>query len=142
MKQMKQMKKPRAAKSGSERSAAGRASGKFVRALLRDRKGAAGVILLLLFIVLAIFPGEIAPYNPAYIGFPRALPPSAVHWLGTTSQGQDIFSQLIWGARQSVIIAVAAGGLATLISVLVGVTAAYRGGSRTASSRSSPTCCW
>jgi peptide/nickel transport system ATP-binding protein/peptide/nickel transport system permease protein len=107
-----------------------RKRGKFVRALLRDRKGTAGVILLLLFVVLAIFPGQIAPYNPAYIGFTRALPPSALHWLGTTSQGQDIFSQLIWGARQSLIIAVAAGGLATLISVLVGVSAAYLGGIR------------
>jgi peptide/nickel transport system ATP-binding protein/peptide/nickel transport system permease protein len=86
------------------------------------------VVLLLLFVVLAIFPGQIAPYNPAFIGFPRALPPSALHWLGTTSQGQDIFSQLIWGTRQSLIIAVAAGGLATVISVLVGVSAAYLGG--------------
>ena len=103
-------------------SAAGRPGSKFVRALLRDRKGTAGAILLLLFVVLAVFPGQIAPYNPAYIGFPRALPPSAVHWLGTTSQGQDIYSQLIWGTRQSLLIAVAAGGLATLIAVLVGAT--------------------
>jgi peptide/nickel transport system ATP-binding protein/peptide/nickel transport system permease protein len=103
-------------------------SGKFARALLRDRKGTAGAILLLFFVVLAVFPGQIAPYNPAFIGFTRSLGPSAVHWLGTTSQGQDIYSQLIWGARQTLIIAVAAGGLATLISVLVGVTAAYRGG--------------
>ena len=99
-----------------------------MRALLRDRKGTAGAILLLFFVVLAVFPGQIAPYNPAYIGFPRALGPSAAHWLGTTSQGQDIYSQLIWGARQSLIIAVAAGGLATLIAVLVGVSAAYLGG--------------
>jgi peptide/nickel transport system permease protein len=101
---------------------------RFARALLRDRKGTAGAVLLLFFVVLAVFPGQIAPYNPAYIGFPRSLGPSAAHWLGTTSQGQDIFSQLIWGARYSLIIAVAAGGLATLIAVLVGVTAAYRGG--------------
>jgi peptide/nickel transport system permease protein len=101
---------------------------RFVRALFRDRKGTAGAILLLFFVVLAVFPGQIAPYNPAYIGFPRGLGPSAAHWLGTTSQGQDIYSQLIWGARYSLILAVAAGGLATLIAVLVGVTAAYRGG--------------
>ncbi len=104
------------------------ASGRFVRALLRDRKGTAGAILLLFFVVLAVFPGQIAPYSPTYIGFPRALGPSGAHWLGTTSQGQDIFSQLIWGTRQSLIIAVAAGGLATLIAVLVGVSAAYLGG--------------
>jgi oligopeptide/dipeptide ABC transporter ATP-binding protein len=116
------------------RTGAGRMPGtqrpgaKFVRALLRDRKGTAGAIMLLFFVVLAIFPGQIAPYSPTYIGFPRALPPSGAHWLGTTSQGQDIFSQLIWGTRQSLIIALAAGGLATLISVIVGVSAAYLGG--------------
>jgi peptide/nickel transport system permease protein len=114
----------------ARRSVPDSAAGRFVRALLRDRKGTAGVILLLFFVVLAIFPGQIAPYNPAFIGFPRALGPSGAHWLGTTSQGQDIYSQLIWGARQSLIIAVAAGGLATLISVLVGVSAAYLGGIR------------
>ena len=104
------------------------ASSRFVRALLRDRKGTAGAILLLFFVVLAVFPGQIAPYSPTYIGFPRALGPSGAHWLGTTSQGQDIFSQLIWGTRETLIIAVAAGGLATLIAVLVGVSAAYLGG--------------
>ena len=110
------------------RKDSGNASSRFVRALLRDRKGTAGAVLLLFFVVLACFPGPIAPYSPTYIGFPRALGPSGAHWLGTTSQGQDIFSQLIWGTRETLIIAVAAGGLATLIAVLVGVSAAYLGG--------------
>jgi oligopeptide/dipeptide ABC transporter ATP-binding protein len=110
-------------------SVAGRAA-QFLRAVRRSRKGMIGAIMLLFFLVLAIFPGQIAPYSPSYIGFGQSLPPSAAHWLGTTSQGQDIFSQLIWGTRQSLIIAVAAGGLATLISVLVGVSAAYLGGIR------------
>jgi oligopeptide/dipeptide ABC transporter ATP-binding protein len=107
-----------------------RPGAQLARALRRDRKGLAGAIMLLFFVVLAVFPGEIAPYSPSYIGFPRGVPPSAAHWLGTTSQGQDIYSQLIWGTRQSLIIALAAGGLATIISVLVGVSAAYLGGIR------------
>ena len=107
----------------------GRAA-QFWRALRRSRKGTLGAVMLLFFVVLAIFPGQIAPYSPTSMSFGQSLPPSAAHWLGTTAQGQDIFSQLIWGARQSVIIAVAAGGLATLISVLVGVSAAYLGGIR------------
>jgi peptide/nickel transport system permease protein len=114
----------------SARSTTGQPGRTFARALFRSRKGTAGAILLLLFVVLAIFPGEIAPYSPTYLGFARALGPSGAHWLGTTSEGQDIFSQLIWGTRQSLIIAVAAGGLATAISVLVGVSAAYLGGIR------------
>ena len=60
------------------------------------------------------FPGLIAPYSPSAENFSPNLAPSAAHWLGTTSFGQDIFSQLIWGARQSLIIAFAAGAIATL----------------------------
>jgi len=101
---------------------------KWWRALRRNRKATVGALLLLLFTVLAIFPGQIAPYNPTAINFPPGLGPSAAHWLGTTSQGQDVYSQLVWGTRQSLIIAVAAGGLATVIAVVVGISAAYLGG--------------
>ncbi len=78
--------------------------------------------------MLAVFPGEIAPYSPTAMSFSPGLGLSAAHWLGTTSQGQDVYSQLIWGTRQSLIIAFAAGGLATAIAVIVGVSAAYLGG--------------
>ncbi len=105
-----------------------RRGGKLWRALRRNPKASIGALLLLFFIVLAIFPGQIAPYNPTAIDFPPGLGPSAAHWLGTTSQGQDIYSQLIWGTRQSLVIALAAGGLATIIAVIVGVSAAYLGG--------------
>ncbi len=88
----------------------------------------AGAALLLIFLVLAIIPGELSPYSPTAITFQPGLGPSAAHWLGTTSQGQDILSQLIWGTRQTLIIAFAAGGLATVIAVIVGVSAAYLGG--------------
>src|SRR5579864_4139020 len=98
------------------------------RAVRHNRKAAAGALLLLFFFVLAAFPGQIAPDNPTAMTFSPGLGPSAAHWLGTTSQGQDVYSQLIWGTRQSLLIAFAAGGLATVISVVVGVSAAYLGG--------------
>jgi peptide/nickel transport system permease protein len=101
---------------------------KLWRALRHNRKATVGALLLLFFIVLAVFPGQIAPYDPAANGFTPGLAASGAHWLGTTSEGQDVYSQLIWGTRQSLIIAFAAGGLATLISVIVGVSAAYLGG--------------
>jgi oligopeptide/dipeptide ABC transporter ATP-binding protein len=96
--------------------------------LLRNRKAQIGLFFLLFFLVLAVFPGLIAPYSPSSEGFLPNLSPSAAHWLGTTSFGQDIFSQLIWGARQSLIIAFAAGLIATLVAVIVGVASAYLGG--------------
>jgi oligopeptide/dipeptide ABC transporter ATP-binding protein len=105
-----------------------RRRGNLWRGLLHNRKARVGAVVVLFFLVLAIFPGQIAPYSPSAETFAPNLSPSAAHWLGTTSFGQDIFSQLIWGARQSLIIAFAAGGIATLVAVLVGVAAAYIGG--------------
>ena len=98
------------------------------RAVAGNRKAVAGVLLLAFFLVLAIFPGQIAPYSGTAEDFGRGLGPSSAHWFGTTAYGQDVLSQLIWGTRQSIIIAVAVGGLATAIAVLVGVSAAYLGG--------------
>ena len=60
--------------------------------------------------MLAIFPGQIAPDDPTAEIFRPALGPSRHHWFGTTAYGQDIFSQLIWGTRQSLVIALAVGG--------------------------------
>ena len=98
------------------------------RAISRNRKAVAGALLLLVFIVLAIFPGQIAPYDGQAEIFTPALGPSRQHLLGTTAYGQDIFSQVIWGTRLSLVIALAVGGLATVLAVLVGVSAGYIGG--------------
>ena len=98
------------------------------RAISRNRKALVGVLLMLVFVVLAIFPGQIAPYNPSAEIFPPALGVSRQHLLGTTAYGQDIFSQVVWGTRLSLVIALAAGALATVLAVLVGVSAAYLGG--------------
>ena len=98
------------------------------RAISRNRKALVGVLLMLVFVVLSIFPGQIAPYDPRAEIFMPALGPSRHHLLGTTAYGQDIFSQLVWGTRLSLVIALAVGGLATVLAVLVGVSAAYLGG--------------
>lgn len=101
---------------------------RFWYAIRHNRKATAGALILLFFLVLAIFPAEIAPYSPTATSFKPALGISAAHWLGTTAYGQDVWSQLIWGTRQSLIIAFAVGALSTAVSVIVGVSAAYLGG--------------
>jgi peptide/nickel transport system permease protein len=98
------------------------------RAVVRNRKALVGLGLLLFFLVLTVFPGEIAPDDPRAKVYPPGLGPSSQHWFGTTAYGEDVLSQLIWGTRQSVIIAFAVGGLATALAVIVGVSAAYLGG--------------
>ncbi|GAB0114503.1 ABC transporter permease [Acidisoma sp. C75] len=97
-------------------------------AILGNRKALAGAILLLLCLVMALIPGIIAPGDPNAEVFMPGQGPSAQNWLGTTSYGQDIFAQFVWGARNSLLIAVVAGFLSTILSAILGVTAGYLGG--------------
>jgi peptide/nickel transport system permease protein len=99
-----------------------------VPSLLHNRKALIGATLFAIFTVMAAIPGVIAPYNPSAEIFDPQLPPSWAHLLGTTAYGQDVFSQLIWGARASLIVALAVGALSTVLAVMVGVSAAYLGG--------------
>jgi peptide/nickel transport system permease protein len=105
-----------------------RAGADLWRAVARNKKALAGAVLLVFFLVLSVFPGQIAPYRGTAEIFQPGLGPSWHHWFGTTAYGQDVLSQLIWSTRQSVVIALAVGGLATALSVIVGVSAAYLGG--------------
>jgi len=98
------------------------------QAVLGNRKAAAGACLLAVCLVMAAVPQWIAPGDPNAEMFAPGQGPSAANWLGTTSYGQDIFAQFIWGARVSMLIAVVAGMLSTVLSALVGVTAGYLGG--------------
>lgn len=90
-----------------------------------NRKARAGVIILALFVVMAIAAPLLAPYSPTDNSFARNLDASWEHWLGTTAAGEDVLSQLIYGARISVLVGFGAGGLATLIGVLVGLSWGY-----------------
>jgi peptide/nickel transport system permease protein len=94
-----------------------------------NRKASVGAVLLLVFLVFAAVPQLFTSvHDPNAHQFELGLPPSSEHLLGTTAFGQDIWAQLVYGTRESLIIALVVGGLATLLSVLVGVSAAYLGG--------------
>jgi peptide/nickel transport system permease protein len=97
-------------------------------ALPRSGKVIAGLVILLIFIVLAIVGPMVAPYNPSSSNFALSQAPSAHHLLGTTSLGQDVLSQLLVGARPTLIVGFVAGAIATLLSTVIGVTAGYLGG--------------
>jgi peptide/nickel transport system permease protein len=62
-----------------------------------------------------------------YIG-PAAVPPSSEFWFGTTTFGQDVFTQFVHGLKASFLVGVVGGGLGTLLGILVGFIAGYRGG--------------
>ena len=119
--------------------------------LPRSPKVIAGLVILVLFGLLAIIGRWIAPYSPnatdqqhwvqhvlvpgtgAATGFPASyyplpLPPSAAHWLGTTVFAQDVWSQLLAATQATVVVGLLAAAIATVLSVLFGVTAGYLGG--------------
>jgi len=106
-----------------------RRGGGVVRAALRSRKAMVGLVLFAIFSVMAIAPELFTSVRqPNRLAFDPSLHPSGDHWLGTTSLGQDIWAQLVYGTRESLVIALVAGFFATVLSVLVGVSAAYLGG--------------
>ncbi|HEY3953409.1 MAG TPA: ABC transporter permease [Streptosporangiaceae bacterium] len=94
-------------------------------------KAKAGAILLGLFVLAAIIGPMVTPYDPGFQNTAPALsmhPPDAAHLLGTTQSGQDVLSQLLVGIRLTLELAVIVGVVATALSVIVGVTAAFLGG--------------
>src|SRR5690349_21031556 len=93
------------------------AGSRLLTSIVRNRKATAGLILLGLITFVAIFPGLIAPGDPHAAIFEQQQPPSAAHLLGTTQVGEDVFTQLIWGTRITLIITVVVGLLATVIAV-------------------------
>jgi peptide/nickel transport system permease protein len=95
---------------------------------LRNRKLVIGLTVVGLFLVLAIVGPWLTDADPFEFGFPTGEAPSREHWLGTTSSGQDVFSQFVYGLRSSFIVGALAGCIAALIGMIVGFTAGYRGG--------------
>lgn len=106
----------------------GRAARGSLTFLRRDKKAAAGSIILFVLLVITAFPNWFAPDDPAAEIYKPGVGLSFSHLLGTTSFGQDVFSQLIVGTRQSVLIALIVGFFCTVLSVGIGITAAYSGG--------------
>jgi peptide/nickel transport system permease protein len=96
----------------------------------RSPKVIAGLAILVFFVLLAIIGPLVAPYSPnaIFANSPVPLPPSGAHWLGTTNLQQDVFSQLLVGGGDMLLVAFLAGIIATALSVVIGVAAGYLGG--------------
>jgi peptide/nickel transport system permease protein len=101
---------------------------RFLRAVLHNRKAVAGAVILFVMAFVAAFPGLVAPHDPQASIYAQNAGPSSAHLLGTTQLGQDVFSQLIWSTRLTLIVTLIVSAIATVMSMLVGVTAAYVGG--------------
>jgi peptide/nickel transport system permease protein len=106
------------------------ARGFWVR-LARHRLAILGLSLIALTVLAAILAPVLTPFSPDEQRFDgltlegAPLPPGGVYLLGTDLLGRDLLTRLLFGARTSLVIGVAANGLALAIGTLVGVTAGY-----------------
>ncbi|MGH9019397.1 MAG: ABC transporter permease [Acidimicrobiales bacterium] len=98
------------------------------RFLRRDKKALVGAIILFILGLISVFPSWFLPHDPSAEVYTPGAGLSLSHLLGTTAFGQDVFSQVIAGTRESVLIAMLVGVFTTVISVVIGLTAAYSGG--------------
>lgn len=86
-----------------------------------------GIVILSAIFLVALLAPVLAPYDPYKLGIPY-LKPSAEHLLGTNDIGQDILSELIYGARISLLIGVVSALAVTITGTVLGVLAGYLGG--------------
>ena len=104
--------------------------GVLLRRLLKEQPlGTFGGVVVLLLVLVSIFAGVVAPYEPGKIHLAdRLTSTSARYLLGTDHLGRDLLSRLIYGAQISIFVGLAATTLHVLVAVLIGGTAGYFGG--------------
>lgn len=93
-------------------------------------KAKVGAAILGLFLLIAVIGPTIAPFDPTASTPGQALPlgPTTTHLLGTTATGQDVLSQLLVGTRSTVVLGLLTGLIATLLAVVIGMSAGFLGG--------------
>jgi ABC-type dipeptide/oligopeptide/nickel transport system permease subunit len=94
----------------------------------KSKLGLSGLVLFVFIVAIALAAPVIAPYNPWLTVGPPFGAPSTAHILGTNDAGQDILSELLYGARTSLLVGVSAALLVTALGTTVGIVAGYFGG--------------
>jgi peptide/nickel transport system permease protein len=101
---------------------------------LRDPFAFTGIMIYLLFVLVALFADQLAPTDPTEILFTSAgkvaanMPPSAEYPLGTTNLGRDIYAQLVHGTESALAVGLSAALIVALVGTVVGLVAGYFGG--------------
>jgi peptide/nickel transport system permease protein len=109
-------------------SATSRPTGQFWRQLWRRKTAVLGLTLAAVVLLGALLAPWLAPEDPLAMSPRRFGAPSASAWLGTDQFGRDLLSRLLYGARVSMAVSIAAVGMATLIGGAIGLCAGYFGG--------------
>jgi peptide/nickel transport system permease protein len=98
------------------------------RTLWSNGKARIGIVILTAMILIAVFAPVLAPHSPTATTFTPYEGPNGSNWFGTTGDGNDVFSQIVYGARVSLLVGLVAGAAATLVAITIGLVAGYRPG--------------
>ncbi|CDZ29575.1 ABC transporter permease [Neorhizobium galegae] len=99
---------------------------KFFRRFLKRKTVALGLVVIVIFVLLAVLAPWIAPYSPSKLSIVNRLkPPSEIYWFGTDEFGRDIFSRTIYAARLSLLVGAAVVTLSAIIGVTLGLLAGF-----------------
>jgi peptide/nickel transport system permease protein len=97
--------------------------------LLQQPLGAAGLAVIVLMILAALFAKWVAPYDPLAVDYGGILArPSWQHWLGTDNFGRDVLSRIVYGAQTALSVGFLASILGSTLGAVIGVASAYFGG--------------
>lgn len=91
--------------------------------------GAAGLVVIILFVLVAVFAGVIAPYDPLDPHYEDQLvAPSWTYWMGTDEFGRDILSRIIHGSRTAMLVGLISSFFGASLGLVIGVASAFFGG--------------
>jgi peptide/nickel transport system permease protein len=105
-----------------------RIAGALARFVRRQPLGAAGAVIVVVLVAVALFAPQLAPHGPKETGFAPYLPPSAAFPMGTDQIGRDVLSRVVWGARLSLYVGLTSVLIGVTLGALWGVVTAYVGG--------------
>ena len=99
------------------------------RRLLRRRAAVFGAVVVLGFVLLAVFAAWIAPHDPVATSWSAIRQaPTATHWFGTDEIGRDVLSRVVWGTQASLLAGVVSVSISLLLGVPIGLAAGFLGG--------------
>jgi len=122
---------------------------KFLSRFLKRKTVAIGVLVLVIFVLLAILAPWVAPYSPSKLSIVNRLkPPSGTYFFGTDEFGRDVLSRTIFAGRLSLLVGAAVVALSAVIGITLGLLAGFFKNLDTPIARlidammASPTFCW
>lgn len=100
-----------------------------LKRLIKNQNAVIGLVILVIIILMAVFADVIAPYGYAEVNLPdRLQTPSAAHFFGTDEMGRDLFSRIIYGARDTLKLSLGTVIFGTGVGIILGSIAGYFGG--------------